>query len=218
MIDPLLLPLGRAAFACYDETIKPTWSARSHVYLTGATNIPGVLDGTPIFSYEGTASDKDWLINFCALPWAEMQHPEVGLIHLGWHESVVSTFQYLVDYLSARNWPPFMVSGHSKGAAEAGLATLEFTLMGHPPLATRLYEPPKFGSILVTRKLAPYDVRWTQTTNDWGPDKITLVPDGLIWDHLINRVELIVPNHLDIAEKHKMPAVLESISKLAIIP
>jgi hypothetical protein len=209
--DPLLLPLALAAIACYDDAIKPTWSAESHVYLTEANAIPGIPDGALIFSYEGTATDHDWFVNFCAVPWSVRNHPETGPVHLGWYDSVQSTFQHLVDYLSARNWPQFLITGHSKGAAEAGLSALLFLLSGHAPAAVRLYEPPKFASQIATRKLAALDLAWTQTVNCQGPDGITQLPAFEPWTHPNNRVGLIVPDKLDFVDKHKMPAVLAAI-------
>jgi hypothetical protein len=213
-IDPLLIPLGQASFACYDNT-PPTWSADSHVYLTFAKGLPGIPDGTPIFAYEGTASGMDWLVNFTAIPYDIHDHPEVGPVHLGWRNSVLSTLPHLVDWLAAHGWPQFVLTGHSKGAAEAALAATEFLLMGRPPLAVRLYEPPKVGTIVLTDKLRLLNLRWTQTSNKWGVDRITLVPEFDPWTHLDNRVDLIVPDSLDLAAKHRMPAVLDAMQRLA---
>jgi hypothetical protein len=200
--DPLILPLAHAAAACYGA--QPTWSAESHVYHS-------VVNGVDTFAFEGTADGADWLVNFTALPWPIHDHLTVGPVHLGWWRSVQSTLPQIVAFLEGKGWPPFYVCGHSKGAAEAILAHTALKLLGHAPLATRAYEPPKVGTVLLRDYLFRDDIRWTRTWNDYGLDTVCCVPEFPPWSHIDRVVDLAVSNTVDDVARHKMPVVLAAL-------
>ncbi len=86
----------------------------THVFLSQAA------DGTKILAFEGTSDNTEWFIDFEAVPIEErgFHHDELGYVHLGWWQDVVSVSDSLLAWL-AQQTGPVACTGHSKGAAEA---------------------------------------------------------------------------------------------------
>jgi hypothetical protein len=211
--DPWLLPLADAAAACYADGGVPWFqnpAKTCHVFKS-------IVAGHPCYAFEGTSSFREWMIDFLALevPW--FAHPEAGPVHLGFWLDIQDAVAAIAADLTGIGWPSYLVTGHSKGAGESVLACLQLSMLGHPPLATRSYEPPTVGTDLLTRCLArrKVDIGWTKTWNTTGVDIVTQVPDWPEWVHQGVETRLQVPDAYGIAEKHQMPAVLAAVQALA---
>ena len=208
-LDRITLPLAEAAAACYAPGATPTWQSEFrlvHVFHSV------VLD-TNCFAFEGTTDLAEWAVDFFALQVPVFDHPILGAVHAGFLLDVEAVIGNIIAKMSSLGWPPFYVTGHSKGAGEAILCHALLKALGHPPLATRAFEPPRVGSEKLKAFLADDDLIWTQTWNADGADLVTLVPDGPTWCHDGTRLRLEVPDAYGIAEKHRIPAVLEALRR-----
>lgn len=207
--DPLLFPLATAAAGTYEDT-PPQWSDDVdlvHVYLSE-------VNGTHCIAFEGTTDFQEWLVDFLALEIPVFCHPQLGPVHLGFMRDVMSVAHKIEAYLQSLGWPPYYVTGHSKGAGEALLFHGYMKTIGHPPLATRAYEAPRVGSSIMRDYLAGEDIAQTATHNYHGTDIVTRVPFGFTWCDMREPIELIVPDPDDIPTKHKIPAVIAGIASL----
>lgn len=221
MIDQFLLPLCRAAAACYDPAVAPTFQNAEklvHVYQSVVTIPDGGLRFC-CFAFEGTTDWEEWIVDFVAGPVPYEQHPDAGMVHAGYLLNVQSVLADIQGAISALGDPPFVICGHSKGAGEAIICHMLLRASGMTPLATRAYEPPRVGGPKLSAYLAGDDVGWTRTTNRWGSDLVTLVPAGPVglegeWEHQGTKTMLTVPDGCGIAEKHKIPSVLAAIQAL----
>ncbi len=210
-LDPLTLALARAAAACYAPGAVPTWQGDLrlvHVFHS-------VVDDVNCFAFEGTTDWQEWVVDFFALQVPVFDHPILGAVHAGYLLNVEAVIGNIIRQMSSLGWPPFYITGHSKGAGEGTLCTGLMKAIGHPPLATRVFEPPRVGGDRLKAFLAADDLIWTQTWNADGADIVTLVPDGPTWDHDGTRLRLEVPDSYGIAEKHKIPAVIAALEALA---
>lgn len=209
-LDRVTLPLAEAAAACYAPGAVPTWQSSLrlvHVFHSV------VLD-TNCFAFEGTTDWQEWVVDFFAVQVPVFDHMLLGPVHAGFLLNVESILGDIIAKLSGLGWPPFYLAGHSKGAGEAILCHALLKAIGHPPLATRVFEPPRVGGTQLKSFLAGDDLIWTQTWNAEGSDLVTLVPDGLTWCHDGQVLRLQVPDTYGLAEKHRIPAVLEALSKV----
>jgi hypothetical protein len=208
--DPLLLPLAEAALACYAAGAVPTWqNAATTVHVFQST-----VGGLPCFAFEGTVDLAEWVIDFDAVETWVTNHPQIGIVHTGLLQtSQAAVDGFILPTLVALGYPKFYVTGHSKGAGEAILATALLKAGSCPPLAVRAFEPPRVGGSTLRDYLADIDGAWTRTSNAEGWDIVTSVPFGPTWDHPwdVRRVLLTVPDAYDIPTKHRMPAVLAAI-------
>ncbi len=219
MSDPFLLPLCLAAARCYDSAIQPTFQNAErlvHIYQSVVT-IPSIGEIND-FSFEGTSSFEEWIVDFVCGPIESTQHPQAGPVHAGYLLDVQSVIGDIAHAIGALGNPPFTISGHSKGAGEAIICTMLLKGAGLPPLATRAYEPPRVGGPQLNAYLANDDIGWTRTTNKNGSDLVTLVPAGPIslippgaWLHTGKMTLLTVPDSYGVAEKHRIPAVLAAL-------
>ena len=177
------------------------------------------------FAFEGTTTFWEWLIDFMAFK-IPFRHVACGPVHLGLMRDVMSVKRQIVAFLDAEGNPPYLVTGHSKGAGEAILFHAEMKSMGYPPLYTWAFEPPRVGTHLLRDYLADEPIGWTATHNYHGTDIVTRVPsdDPLIplpdvflpWREIDNGTELIVPDDLDIPTKHRILAVLAALPPITI--
>lgn len=211
-LDPITLPLARAAAACYEPGAVPTWQSELrlvHVFHS-------VVNGVNCFAFEGTTDWQEWAVDFLAVQVPVFGHVLLGDVHAGFLLDVEAMLGNIVAKMSSLGWAPFYLTGHSKGAGEAILCHALMKTLGHPPLATRVFEPPRVGGAKLKALTAGDDLLWTQTWNDDGADLVTLVPDGLTWVHSGTRLRLQVPNTYGVAEKHRIPAVVEALGKLML--
>ena len=215
MTDPILLPLGQASADCYAPGAIPTWQSSLRLVHAFHSLVRVENAWFNTIAFEGTTDWQEWMVDFFASQIPVIEHPTLGFVHAGFLLNVQAVFGGIVKELGALGWPPFYVTGHSKGAGEAILAAGLLKVLGHPPLAVRAYEPPRVGGPVLAAYLADQDLAWTQTYNADGSDLVTLVPDGPSWKHDERCVRLQVPDTYGIVQKHLIPAVIEAIGKLA---
>ena len=189
---------------------------RVHVYLS-------MVGDLHVFAFEGTTSWKDrssfaeWLIDADGHP-VPSPDEAYGFVHHGFLQDVLSVADPICDYLSGLGWPRYLLTGHSKGASEATGMHAEMMRRGHGPVATRAFEPARFGGRKFRDYLRTEDYRWTRTWNVHGPDLVTTVPWGMqgpsldSWSHVNDPIMLQVPDGYDLPTKHRIAAVLEALS------
>ena len=208
MIDKYLLPLAQAQNATYSTSAPPEYenfSKTAHVFHR-------VVCGMNAFIWEGTIDLAEWLQDFNPLEVPDEYDPQIGLVHQPSLDNCRDIVPLLLDKLQSLGWPPFLVCGHSKGAREAPICHALMKAKGHPPLATRLFEPPRPGGRLLAEYIGGDDVRATQTWNVHGTDIFTLVPDGdPLWCPAVTPLRYRVQDSYGIAEKHRMPGVIVGI-------
>ena len=214
MADKLLLPLAEAAAACYIPGNQPTWQSSLRLVHVFHSLVKIEEAWTNCFAFEGTTDIQEWMVDFFAVQIPVIEHPQLGFVHAGFLLDVQAVIGNIYNKMASLGWPPFYICGHSKGAGEAILCAGLMKAMGHPALATRAYEPPRVGGEILKEYLADQDLAWTQTYNSDGLDLVTLVPEGPSWCHDGTCVRLEVPDSYGIAEKHRIPAVIESIKNL----
>lgn len=211
MNDPLLLPLAAAAMRCYDADVKFNWEGEdktSHVLHT-------TVNGIHTFVFAGTMDLEEWGVDVLVIPVPVPDEPQLGDVHLGFMLGVRrAVLDFILPTLSELKWPPFYLTGHSKGAAQAGLAHAYLKSMQHLPLATRMYEPPFFGGQKLADLMVGDDVEWTETYNIHRTDIITRVPIGPYWKRHKPSIRLQVSDEADFVTMHKMPAVKAALQTL----
>jgi hypothetical protein len=183
------------------------------------------LEGKPCFSNEGTHDTVGWMVDFLAAPIKLHAHPIFGPVHAGFFSDAMAASIAITAYLSSQNWPDYYLSGHSKAASEVIAEHAIMKDAGHPPLATRAFEPARAGGPQLEAFLKGEDIVWTRTINSRGVDLVTDVAWGTIltiplnpsvcWSHIGDPVMLVVPDSYDIPQKHEIPAVLAAVAALA---
>jgi hypothetical protein len=208
------LALAEVCAGTYQPGATPQWQDSvklTHVYLQ-------VVDGIHTIAWEGTTDWQEWLFSdFAALAVPVFSHPQLGPVHAGMVRDVLSVKDAISAYLASIGWPPYYNTGHSKGAGEALLFHGLMLGDGHPPLCTRAYEAPRVGSWILKDYLAKEDIEQTQTKNVHGADIVTLVPPALVaseWCDVRTPIALTVPDDYSIAQKHRIPAVIEALQRL----
>ncbi len=201
------LSLAEACAGTYVLGVVPQWTNHMrtvHAFLS-------MIDGVHVVAFEGTTDLQEWLVDFLALP-EPFYTPEYGPTHFGITETMLSVSDSIEAYFAGLGFPPYYVTGHSKGAGEAILFHAEMKRRGHPPIATRAFEPPLVGSRRLRDYLSDQDVKWTSTVNAHGRDIVTQVPFGDLWTHVNDPILLTVPDDYDIPTKHRIPAVVAALA------
>jgi predicted lipase len=207
MYDELTIALAAPAAATYVAGGVPSFRNTAGTCQVFHT----IVNGVHCFAFEGTVDLEEWIIDCLAVEAPIFDHPSYGRVHLGFYLDIKDAVSFILMTLGAMSWPPFYLTGHSKGAAEAQLAHAELKDARHPPLATRAYEPPCVGGTALAAFLAGEDIKWTQTHNAKGADVVTLVPPGPLWTHVGPPIRLAVPDTYEVADKHGMTAVLAAL-------
>jgi predicted lipase len=207
MYDELTMVLAPLAAATYRDDGVPSFQNASGTCQVFHTTV----NGMNCFTFEGTTDFEEWVIDLLAVEMPIFEHPSYGPVHLGFYLDIKDAVAFMLATLEPLGWPPFYLNGHSKGAAEAQLAHAELKSAGHPPLATRAYEPPRVGGPGLAAFLVGEDIQWTQTYNARGADLVTMVPVGPTWTHVGPPIRLAVPDTYGIAAKHEIPAVLAAL-------
>lgn len=211
MTDALLLPMALASMACYTDNVQFAWEGEdktSHLLHT-------TVNGIDAFVFAGTMDLTEWGLDIFAVPVPIPGVPQVGDLHAGFAIGTYTCIQqYILPIIKSLGITEFYIGGHSKGAGQGGQAHGILKALGHPPTATRLYEPPLFGGQNIANLMTGDDVIWTETFNCHGTDIVTQVPVGPSWKRSCLPIRLQVPDDADIAVKHKMDAVHNAIVKL----
>lgn len=209
IVLPTDLDLAKACAGTYEPSAVPQWQDAMklvHVHLS-------VIDGVHVIAWEGTTDWQEWIFSdFMALSIPLFEHASLGPLHLGLARDVLSVSPAIIAYLENLGWPPYVNTGHSKGAGEALIFHGVMKERGHPPLRTRAFEPPHIGTEALRTYLGGEDIVETATHNHYGRDIVTLVPwDLLVWTSVVERTVLTVPDTYDIPTKHRIPAVIAAL-------
>lgn len=206
----LALALANACAETYVNGAKPTFEDENktvHVFLS-------TVNGKPCFAFEGTQSFAEWVIDFIAVEIPVFAHPQLGTVHAGLWRSAEIMGPKIQQWLAAKGWPEFYVTGHSKGGGEAILTTAWLGVIGNAPLATWAFEPPRVGGDDLAKFLRTVDLSWTETFNSHGKDLVTQVPFGPTWKHEGPPLVLAVGDELEIPDKHRIPAVIAALTQM----
>jgi hypothetical protein len=208
--DPLLLPLARAALATYDG------SAPWFVDNTRTCSVyKSTVLGHPTYAGPGTRTALEMMVDLAAWDVEFHDHPQFGPIHLGFWLDSLKAIQAIAIDLAAQGWPAFLLCGHSKWGSQTRLIHAALKQMGHPPLASRSFEPAMCGTKVLTAYLADQDHGWTQTWNADGPDDVTRMPFWSEWQHQGVVTHPHVPDTYLLLQKHAMVDVVAAIELLA---
>jgi predicted lipase len=223
MIDPFIIPLAQACAATYMQDSEPMAQGRGervHVYIS-------MIDNMYVFAFEGTTAWKgrgsfeEWMIDADGIPVPSPDNA-YGHVHQGFLEDVLSVRDPIAEYLAGLGWPPYLLTGHSKGASEATGMHAEMKRIGHPPVATRAFEPARFGGRKFRDYMAGENYAWTRTWDIDSVDPVTTVPWGMqgipsldFWSHVCDPILLRVPDGSDVPTMHRIPAVLDALGVLA---
>ncbi len=207
LVDQWLLPLCLASAATYDNP-RPWFVNRLNTCQVYKSKSDA---GHSIYAFKGTQSFREWMVDFLALDVPFLHHNDAGAVHLGFWLDTIEAIKAIEVDLIADGRPSFLLTGHSKGGAEAVLAHLELKRYGLIPLATRCFEPPMVGTVHLSACLASDDIAWTQAINVHGKDVVTLVPDWPEWDHQGAMTQLQVPDSYGIAQKHEIASILSAV-------
>lgn len=128
------LDLAKLASAAYDPT--PTWSgADVFAYATA------VDAATTVVAFRGSLTIDDWAHDFDALP---KHDPDLGFCHQGFLDNVRSVAAPIMQAMLGRQ---VIVTGHSKGGAEAQLLAALFVKAGRPPLQLSTFGAPRIEAL-----------------------------------------------------------------------
>ncbi len=126
-----------------------------------------------VVAVRGTDSRTGWLSNFMVWPVTRFRVN----VHLGFYNGGTRLFDAIRPDLAAR---PVILTGHSKGAAEAVIVAAHLVELGKPPAAVVLFGAPRCGfqglkSFLSAVRIANYA----------NPDDpVTKIPTILPWCHV----------------------------------
>lgn len=207
---PHIRLFGDAAASTYAVGAVPVWQDDVdvvHVFLSE-------INGMHCLAWEGTHTFWEWVVDFMAIEVPIFSHPQLGPVHLGMARDVMSVIRPISSTLESLGWPPYLNTGHSKGAGEALIFHGVMKALGHPPLATRAFEAPRIGSSIMRAYVADQDIIQTATHNYHGTDIVTKVVPGPTFTDMRDPMILTVPDSYDIPQKHEIPAVLAALPPL----
>lgn len=203
MIEPLL-PYAQLCAETYSNplaTFEDT-GRLVHVYERR-------VNGRVSFAFEGTSKGPEWILRDFNLVGPEtFAHPYLGVLHNGFARDAFAVVDRIAAYLELGGWPPYSITGHSKGG-EGWIAAAELKHRGHPPAFVAMFESPHIGNEAFRQYCADIPGIETATVNAHRRDVVTLFPLG--WRSIKPRILLPVPDSYDEAEQHRIPAVLAAV-------
>ena len=106
--------------------------------------------GCTVFAFRGTDPDcvADWLADIDS---DAVEAPGLGSVHRGFYRDALAVW----GPLSQRVRGPFVLTGHSKGAAEAAVVAALLTLNGKPPARLTTFGMPRPGTLAGTLDTVP---------------------------------------------------------------
>lgn len=96
-------------------------------------------DGSALIAFRGTRTMREWLID-ARIKWWNLG---LGLVHSGFWDSLNTLFPQLDQIAQAG---PVIITGHSKGAAEALLCAWRMTRLGRQVKAVVTFGGPRVGN------------------------------------------------------------------------
>ena len=130
-----------AAKATYDPKAIPVFEAFDQAIRIFQTK----KDDLNIFAIEGTHNPIGWALDFCALKATDRQalnHPNLGFLHAGFYAAALAAMPFIKYRI---NGEPFVLCGHSLGAAQALLIGGLLIDDKIPPLKIAAFAPPRVG-------------------------------------------------------------------------
>lgn len=206
----LLLPYALACQATYDASAVAAFQDEAKVVHVFASEI----DGTHCLAFEGTHDFEEWIVDLVCVEVPMFGHAQLGPVHLGMMRDVLAVYRSIMDFLAAAGWPPYDITGHSKGGGEALLLSGVMKQQGHPPRKVVALEAPRIGTGIMRDYVADLDIEQTATQNAHGKDLVTQVPFGPSYVDMREPLPLIVPDALSIPQKHEISAVVTAIAAL----
>ena len=173
-----------------------------------------MIGGVHCLAAEGTHDLEEWLQDFMCAEVEVFDHPKLGPVHMGIWSDVARLLLPIAGYLQGLGWPPYDVTGHSKGAGWALLFHAAMKDLGHPPRRTIAFESPRVGTSVLRDYLNAERICQTCTFNEHGKDIVTQVPWGDGYCDVREPLILDVPDDLDIAGKHRIPAVIAALEAM----
>jgi hypothetical protein len=158
--------LAAACEAAYADPV--TWErGNAHVLLAES-------EGRHVVAFRGTANARDWLVDFEASP---KLHPGLGWCHAGFLDDVLGVADQMRADLAGER---VVVTGHSKGGAEALIFAGLLVLAGQAPEAVVTFGAPRAAFATLGEVLDQVPVRQYRH----GNDPVPLVPLELAgWRH-----------------------------------
>ena len=102
-----------------------------------------VVDGVPVVAFRGSTALIDWRRDLDA--WAEpkVNHPDLGPLHDGFFEGMEGAWEMVQQHIKPGS--PWIVCGHSLGAARANIVAGLAAADGVSPARKVLFGEPKSG-------------------------------------------------------------------------
>jgi hypothetical protein len=205
-----LLPYAEFCAATYDPLAVARWQDSAsvvHAYLS-------IINGVHCVGFEGTHDFAEWIVDFVCAEVPFVNHAVLGPVHLGMMRDVLSIYEQIAAYFASIGWPPYDLTGHSKGAGEVLLCHGVMKQIGHPPRRTVAFESPRVATGILRDYLAGEDITQTATDNIHGKDLVTQVVWGPTYIDMSEPLILPVPDSYNIPTKHEIPAVLAAVAAL----
>jgi predicted lipase len=104
--------------------------------------VPATTETPMIIAFRGSADTKDWLTDF------KMRFGETpyGWVHAGFWASANSVMEQILGLAQVRAAIPVVITGHSKGAAEALICARLLAASGKPVEAVVTFGGPRVGN------------------------------------------------------------------------
>lgn len=190
---------------CYDPQAVPRWS-------TGTVHaFEALLDDVPQIQFEGTCNLLEWAVDLAAIqPWP---HEHLGDLAEAFWQNTMQVAPAILDYVKTLTGP-YDIQGHSKGGPNGLCLGAYLTLAGYPPRTIVAFECARAGGRTLRNFLLNAGIRVVQTVtvNMYGRDIVTTLPPWGV--DITEPIVLTVPDSYDIAQKHRLPGVIDGIRGL----
>lgn len=184
----MLLPsdseLVDAAALTYKSTASPLAQDFDRSVVAYLTAQP---DSMNVLAIEGTHDVLGWALDFLALPisaHAPKQHPTLGMLHAGFLAAAEALLPRIAVAVVGKPW---VITGHSLGAALALLVGALMADEDNPPLKIAAFAPPRVGGPHFLEALAAIPI----SAYRFGNDPVTEVPFTVVPQFDYRQVPLI---------------------------
>lgn len=124
-------------------------SARAYSEVTFQSETAHVLvvrsaecgEGNTIIAFQGTHDPRAWLVDFQI----RFRYTPFGKVHAGFWDSTGSVMQRILALDQRASPEPVIITGHSKGAAEALVCARQMVAAGRPVLRVVTFGGPRVG-------------------------------------------------------------------------
>lgn len=158
--------------------------------------------GLYIVSFRGSQDLADWLIDFTMRP---VWHPVLGWCHSGFLNDVLGVSDRMLADLAGKR---VVVTGHSKGGAEAVIFAGLMVASGHPPEAVVTFGAPRAGFAMLRDVLNTTAVIQFRNGNDPVPE---VLPEIAFWRHAREPLQAIGTWTFDPFDSHLMESYRKAL-------